>query len=64
MIRKALQCALTALSLASLSTLTYGQDTKPNIVVVLADDLGLRMPILPDKLSVSKPVIRRMSVER
>ena len=32
--------ALTALSLASLSTFAYGQDPKPNIVVILADDLG------------------------
>ena len=40
MIRKVLPCALTALSLASLSTFAYGQDTKPNIVVILADDLG------------------------
>ena len=40
MIRKVLPCALTVLSLASLSTSAYGQDTKPNIVVILADDLG------------------------
>ena len=40
MIRRVLPCALTAFSLASLSTFAYGQDTKPNIVVILADDLG------------------------
>ena len=44
MIRKALPCALTALSLASLSTFAYGQATKPNIVVILADDLDREPP--------------------
>ena len=32
--------ALGMASLASLSTLAYGQDAKPNIVIILADDLG------------------------
>jgi arylsulfatase A-like enzyme len=40
MIGKALRFALVACGLASLSTLAYGQGTKPNIVIILADDLG------------------------
>ena len=37
---KALGIALTLFGFAGLSPLAYGQDTKPNIVVILADDLG------------------------
>ena len=40
MIRKAIRLALFACSFASLGTLAYGQGTKPNIVIILADDLG------------------------
>ena len=40
MIRKAMRLALLTSSLVSLSTLAHGQTTKPNIVIILADDLG------------------------
>ena len=40
MISTAIRFALVACSLASLSTLAYGQGAKPNIVIILADDLG------------------------
>ena len=40
MICTAIRFALVACSLASLSTLAYGQGAKPNIVIILADDLG------------------------
>jgi arylsulfatase A-like enzyme len=40
MIRESIRLALLAGSLASLNTLAYGQTTKPNIVIILADDLG------------------------
>ena len=32
--------ALLACAVAGLDTLAYGQETKPNIVIILADDLG------------------------
>jgi len=35
-----MRLALLACSVASLGTLAYGQETKPNIVIILADDLG------------------------
>jgi hypothetical protein len=40
MIRESIRHALLACSLASLNTLAYGQTPKPNIVIILADDLG------------------------
>lgn len=40
MIRKAMRLALLSCSLASLNTLAHGQGTKPNVVIILADDLG------------------------
>jgi arylsulfatase A-like enzyme len=40
MIRESIRLALLACSLGSLNTLAYGQTTKPNIVIILADDLG------------------------
>ena len=40
MIRQTIRLAVLAYSLASLNTLAYGQTTKPNIVIILADDLG------------------------
>jgi arylsulfatase A-like enzyme len=40
MIRKAIRSVLVAGGLACLSTLAYAQGTKPNIVIILADDLG------------------------
>ena len=40
MIGMAIRFALVACSLASLSTLAYGQAAKPNIVFIMADDLG------------------------
>jgi arylsulfatase A-like enzyme len=40
MMRKATRSVLVACGLACLSTLAYGQGTKPNIVIILADDLG------------------------
>ena len=40
MIRKAMRLALLSCSLAKLSTLACAQGTKPNIVIILADDLG------------------------
>jgi arylsulfatase A-like enzyme len=38
--RKTLRIALLACGLISLCTSAYGQETKPNIVIILADDLG------------------------
>jgi arylsulfatase A-like enzyme len=40
MIREAIRLALVVSSLTILGTLAYGQETKPNIVIILADDLG------------------------
>jgi len=40
MIRESIRLALLACSLGSLNTLAYGQTTRPNIVIILADDLG------------------------
>ena len=40
MIRAAIRFALLVCSFISPCALVYGQDTKPNIVVILADDLG------------------------
>ena len=40
MIRKTIRFVVLVCSLTSLCTLVYGQETKPNIVVILADDLG------------------------
>jgi arylsulfatase A-like enzyme len=40
MIRGTVRVVLLACSVASLDTLAYGQGTKPNIVIILADDLG------------------------
>lgn len=40
MIRESIRLALLACSLASLNTFAYGRTPKPNIVIVLADDLG------------------------
>ena len=37
---RAIRLALVACSLACVSTAAYGQQTKPNIVIILADDLG------------------------
>lgn len=42
MIRKAALLALLVCSLASPSALAYPQETKPNIVIILVDDLGYR----------------------
>ena len=35
-----IRLALLACAVAGLDTLAYGQETKPNIVIILADDLG------------------------
>jgi arylsulfatase A-like enzyme len=40
MIREAIRSALVVCSLTILGTLAHGQETKPNIVIILADDLG------------------------
>ena len=40
MTRAAMLFALLVCGIMGTSTLAYGQDTKPNIVVILADDLG------------------------
>ena len=40
MIRKAIRSVLLVCSLASLCAPAYAQETKPNIVIILADDLG------------------------
>ena len=40
MIRISIQCALLACSFMGSCALAYGQGTKPNIVVIVADDLG------------------------
>ena len=40
MIRIAIQFALVSCSFIGSCALAYGQGTKPNIVVILADDLG------------------------
>jgi arylsulfatase A-like enzyme len=40
MIREAIRVVLLACGLTSGCTLAFGQETKPNIVIILADDLG------------------------
>ena len=40
MMRKAMRLALLTCSLAGPGTLAHGQAPKPNIVTILADDLG------------------------
>ena len=40
MIREAIKSMLFVCAFTSLCTLAFGQTTKPNIVIILADDLG------------------------
>ena len=40
MVRATIRLALLVCGIISPAALAYGQDTKPNIVVILADDLG------------------------